>query len=73
MAVHESAQGKGFGKLLMECCIENATKMGAQELILYSNTKLIPAIQLYIKSGFIEIPVEKSSYERCNIKMTKKL
>lgn len=73
MAVDESAQGKGFGKLLMECCIENAAKMGAKELILYSNTKLNPAIQLYIKSGFVEIPVGSSTYERCNIKMSKKL
>ncbi|MFN7043871.1 MAG: GNAT family N-acetyltransferase [Flavobacterium sp.] len=73
MAVDESAQGKGFGKLLMNCCIENAIKMEAKELILYSNTKLTTAIQLYIKSGFIEIPVGSSAYERCNIKMSKKL
>ena len=73
MAVDESAQGKGFGKLLMECCIENAIKMGSKELILYSNTKLNPAIQLYVKSGFVEIPVGSSAYERCNIKMSKKL
>ena len=73
MAVHKSAQGKGFGKLLMNCCIENAIKMEAKELILYSNTKLTTAIQLYIKSGFIEIPVGSSAYERCNIKMSKKL
>ena len=73
MAVDETVQGKGFGKLLMECCIENAIKMGSKELILYSNTKLNPAIQLYIKSGFVEIPVGNSAYERCNIKMSKKL
>ncbi len=73
MAVQEEAQGKGYGKLLMNCCLENATKMGVKELILYSNTKLQTAIQLYIKTGFVEIPVGTSSYERCNIKMSKQL
>ncbi|WP_338409511.1 GNAT family N-acetyltransferase [uncultured Flavobacterium sp.] len=73
MAVHELAQGKGYGNLLMQCCIENAKKMDAKELILYSNTKLKPAIQLYLKSGFVEIPVKNSDYERCNIKMVLKL
>ncbi|MCU0351172.1 MAG: GNAT family N-acetyltransferase [Flavobacterium sp.] len=73
MAVHKSAQGKGFGKLLMNCCLENAIKMGAKELILYSNTNLATAIQLYIKSGFKEIPVGHTAYKRCNIKMSIKL
>lgn len=73
MAVVETSQGKGFGKLLLECCIENAIKMGAKELILYSNTKLITAIQLYRKFGFIEIPVGNSAYKRADIKMIKKL
>ena len=73
MAVKETAQGKGFGTLLMNCCIENAIKMGATELILYSNTKLTTAIQLYIQSGFVAIPVGNTAYERCDIKMSKKL
>ena len=73
MAVKETSQGKGFGKLLLECCIENAIKMGAKDLILYSNTKLITAIQLYLKFGFIEIAIENSAYKRADIKMIKKL
>lgn len=73
MAVDESSQGKGFGNLLMQHCIDKAKEKGAKELILYSNTKLNPAITLYRKFGFTEIPVEKSEYERCNIKMIKKL
>jgi ribosomal protein S18 acetylase RimI-like enzyme len=73
MAVDETVQGKGFGNLLMQHCIDEAKKMGGEELILYSNTSLKPAINLYEKFGFIEIPVGNSEYARCNIKMKKQL
>jgi GNAT superfamily N-acetyltransferase len=73
MAVDPTRQGKGYGKLLMNHCIDEARKMGASELILYSNTKLNPAITLYRTSGFEEIDIENSEYERCNIKMVKQL
>lgn len=73
MAVLESRRGKRYGNLLMQHCIDEATKMGSKKLILYSNTDLMPAINLYRKFGFYEIPVEKSEYARCNIKMVKDL
>ncbi|WP_103912811.1 GNAT family N-acetyltransferase [Halpernia humi] len=73
MAVDETAQGKGYGNLLMQHCIDEAKKMKCENLFLYSNTKLEPAINLYRKFGFDEIPVEKSEYARCNIKMIKKI
>ena len=73
MAVEESSKGKGFGNLLMQHCIDKAKQMGSENLILYSNTKLNLAISLYKKFGFEEIPVEKSEYERCNIKMIRKI
>jgi len=73
MGVDESAQGKGYGNLLIQHCIHKAKEMGVKDLILYSNTKLSPAIHLYKKFGFMEIPVEKSEYARCDIKMIKSL
>ena len=73
MAVDESSQGKGFGNMLMQHCIDKAIEMGAENLILYSSRQLAPAISLYRKFGFQEIPVEKSEYARCDIKMIKKL
>ncbi len=73
MAVDDSAKGKGYGKMLMQHCIKEAKAMGEEILILYSNTKLNPAISLYYKSGFEEVPVEKSEYARCNIKMIRRL
>lgn len=73
MGVDESAQRKGYGNLLIQHCIQKAREIGVKDLILYSNTKLSPAIHLYKKFGFVEVPVEKSEYARCDIKMIKSL
>jgi GNAT superfamily N-acetyltransferase len=40
MGVDESVQGKGYGGQLIQHCIDEAKKLGAEDLILYSNTKL---------------------------------
>ena len=71
MAVAESAQGVGIGKLLIEHCIHLAKKNGCTSLVLYSNTKLKPAIHLYEKYGFKEVTLEAGHYGRANIKMEK--
>lgn len=69
MAVSKNSQGLGIGNQLMEHCLEFAKQQGICELILYSNTKLEPAIHLYRKFGFEEIELEAGVYERGNIKM----
>jgi len=73
MAVSKSAQGLGIGKLLMEHCLEFARKNQIRKLLLYSNTKLAPAIHLYRKYGFVEVEMEQGVYERGNVKMEKTL
>lgn len=73
MAVDESVQGLGIGKKLIEHCFIFCQSNHIQQLVLYSNTKLESAIHLYKKYGFIEVPVDCNSYERCNIKMVKNL
>lgn len=73
MAVEESSKGKGFGNLLLQHSIDKAREMKAENLILYSSKVLTPAISLYRKFGFEEIPVEQSEYQRCDIKMRKSL
>lgn len=73
MAVAKSARGLGIGKVLMEHCLELARQKQIETLILYSNTKLEPAIHLYRKYGFEEIELEPGVYERGNIKMQKKI
>lgn len=69
MAVTEKAQGLGIGALLMETCIAAAKHAGVKMVMLYSNTKLSPAIRLYRKYGFVEVPLEPGPYKRSNIKM----
>jgi ribosomal protein S18 acetylase RimI-like enzyme len=73
MAVSKSAQGLGIGKVLLEHCLEFAKQKQIEKLILYSNTKLEPAIHLYRKYGFVEVEMEHIVYERGNIKMEKVL
>ncbi len=69
MAVTESAQGKGIGKKLIEFSIETAESLGAEKLILYSNTRLETAVSLYKKFGFQETLMDKAHYKRANMKM----
>ena len=69
MAVEENFQGKNIGNVMLKFCIEEAKRLNIQKLILYSNTKLKPAIHLYEKYGFKEVPLDNSEYKRSNIKM----
>jgi GNAT superfamily N-acetyltransferase len=68
MAVDERFRGKKVGQALAEAAIDTARELGAKKIILYSNTVLQPAIALYRKIGFVEIPVD-GPYKRSNIKM----
>lgn len=71
MAVTQSAQGLGIGKLLMDHCLEVARQMKIKKVVLYSNKSLGSAIHIYKKYGFIETELEAGHYERANIKMEK--
>ena len=74
MSVTKDSQGKGVSKLLMDACVNLAKEKKWDRLFLYSNTILVPAIQLYRRYGFREIPLETNShYSRTNIKMELKL
>ena len=68
MAVDDKFKGKKIGLALGEAAIAKARALGAKKIILYSNTKLIPAITLYYKIGFREIPLD-GPYKRSDIKM----
>ena len=70
MAVSPSYRGLKIGQLLMKYCIDFAKEKQLATLMLYSNTILENAINIYRKYGFVEIPVEENSpYKRSNIKM----
>lgn len=68
MAVDEKFRGQKIGLLLSEAAIIKARLLKADKIILYSNTVLKPAISLYRKLGFVEVPVD-AVYERSDIKM----
>ena len=72
MGVLEGFRGLKVGQLLMDAALEYSKRIGKEKVWLDSNRKLEPAIQLYKKYNFIEIPVDPSTpYERCNIRMEK--
>lgn len=73
MAVDEGFQGQKIGNRMLDYAIQKTKDLGASKLILYSNTLLAPAIHLYKKYGFVEVPLENSEYKRSNIKMEKLL
>lgn len=73
MAVTDSAKGFGIGNMLLEHCLYEAKQKQIKTLILYSNTTLKSALNLYRKFGFKEIELESGLYERANIKMEKHL
>jgi putative acetyltransferase len=70
MAVAAKARGRGFGDLLMEACIDFARKRKAHRVIIVSNTVLEPAIRLYRKHGFVQVPLAGDArYKRANIRL----
>jgi ribosomal protein S18 acetylase RimI-like enzyme len=70
MAVSPEYQGLKIGLKLMNFSIEFAKNKQWKSITLYSHRKLVPAINLYKKLGFKEIPLEENShYERSDIKM----
>jgi aromatic-L-amino-acid/L-tryptophan decarboxylase len=52
MAVAPSAQGRGYGKRLVEHAVAFARSRGADRVLIRSNTRLRTAIALYRKCGF---------------------
>ncbi|HVE56736.1 MAG TPA: GNAT family N-acetyltransferase [Pyrinomonadaceae bacterium] len=69
MAVDEKKRGLGAGKALGLAALERAREMGARSVILYTNSILEPAINLYRKLGFRDVPVTEKGYTRVDVKM----
>lgn len=72
MAVTESHQGRGIGRLLLRAVIEEARAIGARRLYLETNSTLHPAIRLYESVGFRHIPSDRitaSPYQRADVYM----
>ena len=70
MAVSPKHHGLKIGQQLMDYCIDFAKQQQWESISLYSHRKLVPAINLYKKIGFVEVELEQNShYERSDIKM----
>lgn len=70
MAVKPNFRGQKIGEMLVKYCLEFGKNQGWESITLYSNRKLIPAITLYEKIGFKEVPLETNAhYNRADIKM----
>ena len=70
MAVEEQFKRKGIAEALSYACFKRARELGAHEVILYSNRILKPAINLYTKLGFKQVPIGTGEYKRSDVKMT---
>lgn len=69
MGVRPKAQGKKVGQMLVKAILEKAKEMGAKKVVLYSNSKLEAALNIYRKFRFRELVPECGKYQRCDIKM----
>lgn len=69
MAVDEAFQRRGIAEALSHAAFDKARALGAKKVSLYSQTSLAPAIRLYHKLGFVEVPMDSQLYKRANIKM----
>ena len=70
MAVDDGARGRGYGDLLMEAAIAFARAAGAERLMLVTNSRLEPALRLYRKHGFVDVPIGPSSgYDRADTQL----
>ena len=69
MAVDEKFRRKGIAEALSYASFEKAKELGADKVILYSNSVLAGAIHLYEKLGFKHIPVGNTEYQRSDVKM----
>ncbi len=57
LAVVQSAQQRGIGRLLVQTVIDHARRMGAKKISLVSSTRLVSALRLYASMGFVSKPL----------------
>jgi GNAT superfamily N-acetyltransferase len=70
MAVDPEFRGQGLGDVMMEAAINWGRTKGVDKIVIWSNTILVPAINLYKKHGFITVNfLQHPDYERANIEM----
>lgn len=69
MAVDGNFRRLGIAEALSLASFTKARELGAETVILYSNSILKPAIHLYEKIGFKHVPADHTEYQRSDVKM----
>jgi ribosomal protein S18 acetylase RimI-like enzyme len=69
MAVDKNHRGLGAGKLLCAAAVAEVKNLGADKVILYSQTLLTTALAIYRSLGFVDIPIENCKYKRSDVMM----
>lgn len=61
--------GTGAGSAVFEACLNYAVEHGAKKIVLVTASKLKPALHIYKKYGFTEVPLNKEEwpYERAEL------
>ncbi|KAJ6109645.1 hypothetical protein N7486_001880 [Penicillium sp. IBT 16267x] len=54
LVVGPAAQGRGYGRVLMDCAKDVARSEGCSALTLYTNVKMYENLGMYVKLGFVE-------------------
>ncbi len=68
LATDENQRQHGAGSAVFKACMDYALTRGAKRLVIISNRILKPALHIYEKFGFREIPVDSThSYQRADI------
>lgn len=73
LAVAPRYKGLKIGEQLMQRCIDYAREKQVDTIILFTNRTLLPAISLYRKLGFEEIPLKSNKYLEADMKMELRL
>ena len=69
MGVDPAWRRQGIGKILLERCLEEAKKLKAKKIFLFSNSQLRTALRLYEKYGFRHVEVTDSPLLTADVKM----
>lgn len=73
MTVRPEARGGGLALKLLEACEAAARKAGAYRLYLETSSTLGPALGLYARFGFANLPPQPTPYARADVWMEKRL
>jgi putative acetyltransferase len=71
MFLRKEFRSKGYGKLLLELCIEKARKFNYSAVYLETLSQMQAAINLYTQHGFsiLKKPIGNTGHTGCNVQM----